>query len=95
MLYTILLCQTKVLLFLQDSMTYTIMLFLVFFAELSELNRSALFCFCAVSSDLYQIALLDKRLCFSAEPSDLYQSVDLDKSFSFSARFSDLYHSAL
>ena len=66
-----------------------------FRAELSELNHSALFCFCAVSSDLYQIALLDERFCFPVEPSDLYQSADLEKSFSFSSGSSDLYHSAL
>ena len=52
-------------------MTYTILLFFLC-AELSELNHSALFCFCAVSSDLYQIALLDKIFCFPVEPSDLY-----------------------
>ena len=64
-------------------------------AELSELNHSALFCFCAASSDLYYIALLDTTICFSSEPSDLHQFTDLDKSFSFSSGSSDLYISAL
>ena len=59
-------------------MTYTILLFLDFMQKLSKLNHSALFRFCAISSDLFQIALLDERFCFSAEPSDLYQSADLD-----------------
>ena len=76
-------------------MTYTILLFFVFCAKLSELNHSALFSFRAISSDLYRIALIDKRFCFSAEPSDLFQSTDLDKSFSFPSGSSDLYHSAL
>ena len=63
--------------------------------ELSELNHSALFCFCAASSDLYYIALLDTTICFSSEPSDLHQFTDLDKSFSFSSGSIDLYISAL
>ena len=64
--------------------------FFSFSSGFNDLCYSAVFCFCAVSSDLYQIALLDKRFCFSAEPSDLYQSADLDKSFSFSLGSSDL-----